>query len=539
MNLTIYMFQESVTSFEKAMKANALKTRAYTQRHITLDDFPLEGTAYIKSAELEDLSWAKFFAQGIDLKEDELQSGRSGLVLLLRYQDRIFGVTAGLGFSAINADLIEHDFGLKVALSELSEEEFLGIDSRSLELRTSQKREISSIAGRFEEFDFDSFANLLGRVVGKGTQGAIGKSIVGSDSLRITDSLNFMDISNKIVKAYKTFKSDRYKEQYSFIENVRLVKQSDIKLQLEHNIEHHVASGNHQGNIILSCPNIDIASHASYYRVIANGKSEFYDSLDTDEIIKYVLDCFEGNFPYSKCHIQAYDCDDNELGPSLNMKNYISFENTIEGDVFLLTSGKWYKINSGFSEHIQGEIKNIEFETSILPPLQSVGRAIKKDKECIKIENEASYNSRSSQLLGFINMDTVTYKNLPGHSSVECCDLYDPNGKLIHIKKFDGSSVLSHLFNQGYVSAELLKGENDALNWFCNHINNRGCTLEQINSNGQFCGTIVYGIIGIKGNLTLDRIPFFSKVSLNNIYKKMKTIGIKVEFSLSGLEILH
>jgi uncharacterized protein (TIGR04141 family) len=44
-----------------------------------------------------------------------------------------------------------------------------------------------------------------------------------------------------------------------------------------------------------------------------------------------------------------------------------------------------------------------------------------------------------------------------GHGQVEVCDLLSANRKLIHVKIYSKSSVLSHLFAQGFVSGQLGK----------------------------------------------------------------------------------
>lgn len=42
-----------------------------------------------------------------------------------------------------------------------------------------------------------------------------------------------------------------------------------------------------------------------------------------------------------------------------------------------------------------------------------------------------------------------------GYSRVEFCDVYAINKKMIHVRRYGGSSVLSHLFAQGLISGEL------------------------------------------------------------------------------------
>jgi len=40
-----------------------------------------------------------------------------------------------------------------------------------------------------------------------------------------------------------------------------------------------------------------------------------------------------------------------------------------------------------------------------------------------------------------------------GRSRVEFCDLYSNNKEIIHVKKYGGANLLSHLFSQALVSA--------------------------------------------------------------------------------------
>lgn len=50
-----------------------------------------------------------------------------------------------------------------------------------------------------------------------------------------------------------------------------------------------------------------------------------------------------------------------------------------------------------------------------------------------------------------------------GYSSIEVCDVLSKNGELIHVKRHNGSATLSHLFNQGLVSGELIREDRSFL----------------------------------------------------------------------------
>ena len=68
-------------------------------------------------------------------------------------------------------------------------------------------------------------------------------------------------------------------------------------------------------------------------------------------------------------------------------------------------------------------------------------------------EDEEKYNKRAAQECDSLAcMDRKLIAHGGGSSKIEFCDLYDA-GLLIHVKRYSGSSGLSHLFEQGIVSA--------------------------------------------------------------------------------------
>lgn len=113
-----------------------------------------------------------------------------------------------------------------------------------------------------------------------------------------------------------------------------------------------------------------------------------------------------------------------------------------------------------------------------------------------------------------------------GKNKVELCDLISLNQELIHLKPYSGSSTLSHLFNQGLISAELLISDNE----FLAKANEKIIQQEngdkfQINNPKNI--EIVYGIIS-KSQNELPCIPFFSKVTFKYIKSRLQAFGLKV-----------
>ena len=132
-------------------------------------------------------------------------------------------------------------------------------------------------------------------------------------------------------------------------------------------------------------------------------------------------------------------------------------------------------------------------------------------------------------------MDKQLVKTGIPQNEIEVCDVLTQDKYLIHVKKGHGSSVLSHLFNQGFVSgtmllqqqfrketnkkmkADVIHGKPDQANWLF--------TENKDYIPGQY--TIVFGIITGK-NVARPRIPFFSKVVFRQIATTLSNQGYSV-----------
>jgi len=97
------------------------------------------------------------------------------------------------------------------------------------------------------------------------------------------------------------------------------------------------------------------------------------------------------------------------------------------------------------------------------------------------------------------------------------------------VKRYGGSEVLSHLFQQGAVSANIIALEGR----FRELVNEKLPQSHRLREkDGRFNPadhTIVYAITTRKDQPILQSLPFFSKVSLRNAANLLKGFGYKVE----------
>ena len=123
-------------------------------------------------------------------------------------------------------------------------------------------------------------------------------------------------------------------------------------------------------------------------------------------------------------------------------------------------------------------------------------------------------------------LDCNTISHGSAHSKIEFCDLFSRNNKIIHVKKYGASSVLSHLFSQGTVSGELFLRDKD----FRDKLNAKLPDNWKLNDTNISPNATNYEIIYaiVSSHEAELGLPFFSKVTLNAAKNRLKLFGYKV-----------
>lgn len=211
--------------------------------------------------------------------------------------------------------------------------------------------------------------------------------------------------------------------------------------------------------------------------------------------------------------IEVADEDDNQQEEwSIYRCLYAEVED--DGSTFLLNNGQWYRIESDFLKEVSEEVATIPLLSINLPPYSDA--------------DEESYNLRvSNEQPHFCCMDQKTVElKKRGLTKIEFCDLYGLGKEIVHIKRYSGSSELSHLFQQGVVSAELFAHEAE----FRELVNDKLPNSHKMSHPEEKLAPedykIVYGIISrSKSELAL---PFFSKIVLRNARRRLRDLGFEV-----------
>jgi len=183
------------------------------------------------------------------------------------------------------------------------------------------------------------------------------------------------------------------------------------------------------------------------------------------------------------------------------------------GKIYVLNNGKWYEIAPDFAATVHSDFQGIPDAALDFPAYEHT--------------DEGAYNESLPAAIPRSHcMDCKTIPHGGGHSSIEFCDLATEDKKLGHIKRYSGSSQLSHLFSQGGVSAKLFVEDakfREALNQkLPEPIRLADAQARPVASDYE----IVFAIISKSTNRL--EISFFSKVSLKNARRRLQGYGYRV-----------
>ncbi len=181
---------------------------------------------------------------------------------------------------------------------------------------------------------------------------------------------------------------------------------------------------------------------------------------------------------------------------------------------YVLNDREWYLVNQNFVSEVDDSFESMESSDVVLPNF----RAMREPEYNRHVHDENPDN--------FDLLDAKVVRISGGRSTIEFCDLFTKDKKIIHVKKYGGSSVLSHLFQQGVVSGELMLSSKV----FRERVN------EKLSEGFKFIDTdkrpdpkqyeICFAIMSsVHGDL---HIPFFSKVVLKNAVTRLQAFGYKV-----------
>lgn len=475
---------------------------------------------YYKIMPAKTPKWISTFLDGGITEDDErFKTKNVSAVIIYKVQvvpnvERLFAVCFGSGRYLLRADITERRFGLFIVLNSVDPEKLRSIDTNSLMGVPRNNRIQSSILSNINGFNIDVDSDMLKSVVGKACIGGIQVTLSGTDALSVSVEQNYNEIEPFLVSCYQLFTDSHYLQNFDWIDQMQVIKDKTLVQSLDEQMLEKLNERNFD-SLWVSIPDIIDYNIPSYFRLksensyddvtISDIMNEYEEGLDTHSIKTKRLFCYS---------------DENKILYSWTLYRCIYAEINIANYRYILNDGKWYKVNDNYVSRVEEYYRVAPVSDIRLPEYD-------KDKE--SLYNESVCNSNPEEFY-LMDMKFIYI----GGSKIEFCDIFTKNNQMIHVKVGKSSAMLSHLFAQGFVSANSFFDEK-----FRRKVNEKLAGWSSVPEDEELprgSYEVVYAIA--KQNINngdKPPIPFFSKVNFMNYSRQLKRLGYKV--TILGIKI--
>lgn len=502
--LTIYMIKPKFKTIEDIVDSEL--------ESIDVGDI---GQFIFETSHPEPPRWiTSFFGDRLGLKLGIIVSSAKA-ILLVPIKDKrrtiYFAIAFGQGRHLLKEGVVEDRFGLRIVLNSIGDDSFRSIDKTTLGAVPKHSREQMSRDVSPAEFGIDIEQDLVSSVTAKSSDNRFGNIITGKDALHISARVNINTISEFLSYSLARTRSNDYKSKFDWIDQIAAVRNATTEDELNALLVEKIQS-RELDRIWMSVPEMIDWAAVSGFRYIRPKQADLKSDLTLEDYLEESADSTLSLDSLKSHHLFPISAEDGEQMGRWSAFRCLYAEVALRNKLYILNNGKWYEISKGFCEEVQNDFLSIP-ESDVALPDYTVG-------------SELQYNTDATAHLGnACCMDQKTIIHGGGHSKIEFCDIFGDN-RLIHVKKYGASSVLSHLFMQGTVSGELLVSDVE----FRVKLNRelpRGYKLAEPRRRPNPSDyEVVYAIIS--KSLNPLNIPFFSKVSLRSARRRLASYGYQV-----------
>lgn len=511
--LNIYLLRDQIKRADDAI--------ARQGKHYPIQDgLSKLGDLYTAPKPAKSPKWADIFADYVD-RDDLGKTQSTGALYITKTDGRFFALTFGNGRFILDQEAIEERFGLKVTLNSLEVDALRSVDKKTFDAVDQISRVQVGQTSAAPEFGIDIDRDLIKSIVGYPADAEnIGRRLSGADSLSISIDVELKGLRSLLRRYLKAYQSDAYKEHFSWIDQIRQVRQSGHDeehlngLLLQKLEEARQAEGRVDG-CWMAVPDVLEWASVAGFRFTGNPKDEMATDLHLPGFLGTVKGVDALTIELLKQR-RAYALND-DYGELQHWSVYkcLHCELTDAGRSYLLSGGQWFEINKDFVQEVG------DFYDAV--PLY--------DQPLLTYNHptEAKYNDAlvASNKAKWALMDLKPIKVGGIYDKVEFCDVYGTDGEMLHIKRYGGSNLLGHLFNQGLVSGELLRAHDK----YVSLVNKKLPASHQIQDGQELPRDVsgykvIFAIISQSEEQGLH-IPFFARVALRNVHKQLTSLGYK------------
>ena len=501
--------------------SNSLKEEHSLENNVLASSLPSGATLCLLNNAPYTPWWANYF--GISKNISQVSKGA---LIFLPVDGRCFVISFGHVHHNLKEDSYEYDFGLRVTLNAVDPKKLKSTDI--LEPSAARRRTTQpSVACEITFFDFDRDSNILKRLTGavKKEYSDLFRQATGASSLRISSKVASNELPQVCSKLLALYKSNEYETIFPGIKNIEPIKDPSLIRRLDEKLLS--AFHQHDENIALSVPDILNYIENVFVSFLGCGKQMLFSDASIENYFEQLSEnnyqIHEINVDTLKSHRLAVTDENESPKDTYSIYKCLIFDTTLDedGECFSLCEGCWYKADSSYLKKIHQEL-DAYYEEQDLPEYNH--------------KTEGEYNLYVAKNNPSIICLDASNTSPSGQTQIEPCDLLYYNDKksiFYHVKVSTRSSSLSHLFNQGMNSIEIIKSDKMAKDKFIELIKKSSNNfIEELCScveQNQF--KIVYAIVTYKDKSHKSyNLPLFSRISLRRSIKSLELWNVTPVF---------
>jgi uncharacterized protein (TIGR04141 family) len=542
-SLSIYRIKEEIDREAVSDFDDMVQVGPGTRVYNLPDNHPLQARLFVDQPNISRPSWLDFLEEGFGEIEEIVETISHRAVLVIRIgaaSDKYFAIPFGFGRYLLKPGSYVYNYGLKVALNAIYAQPQDGarqpsrirsLDIKTVAANTLHTRRQTNRWANFETFGIDTKRDQLKRITGLPLDiDYWGSRVTGADPVRVNPEISFDDLGRILEAVEELYNKTTYREYFSWIDNVIAISDPTRQERLE-NILISLLQAKEIDQLELAPPEIvewDDIGGFSYHpwtdRIFEDlNLADFLQVLDDEERLE------ELNLPRLKTYrVIAYDHQGQELN-RWNAVNCLSGEIQLDNITYLIEDGEYYRVSQDYLEDLNQFISEI--------PISDIDLLVPGQKML-----EGDYNIAASGTDDKLCLDKQTVQRSDRTTPVEICDILTDSGQYIHVKRKLRSAALSHLFYQGFVSAELLRSDPEYRTRVSEKVEEAEAEKFNIASNRFQAAVpepftaqgleVVYCILAKWNDRAPEEaIPFFSKINLRQAYEELTRFGYTVSLA--------
>ncbi|WP_068083660.1 DUF6119 family protein [Polycladidibacter stylochi] len=522
---TVYLIKEHVSDLKDIFKN---PDKLQTQHIDTKDDTEINGALFYKDSAKRPPKWLPFIQAEFVVDTLRIFNSSSYAVIVIKTNDRFFAIPFGMGSHLIDTTKIEYNFGLKVAINCIPQNDLKQINLTTPEASSQKTLKQAPKKSTPNEMGINQHKDILRGLAGDlPNNHSLGKRVEGKDSVRPTKNVEtLIELKALCTDLLEYSKKEDYKEKFPWIDNMSITSDPMIIDSLFDELLKSIKSENFD-HMYFSTPEF-VSNIFSYEGFVFKGNKkrnkiaypfpempDFYSDFG-----KAFIDIMDQEQLRKKCKVYLRNEDgDDRFGWPLS--RCIAWETIMNGKKYILSDGEWYQVNQTFYDEITSFFQSHVNSDINLPDASQ------------NYDREANYNftactNSDCYHLFDLGHPKAKHKTITSAGN-EICDIFDSNNKrFIHVKPGKSSSAISHLMRQGAFSAQIIQTEPVERKKFQGYLNEDSINVSFLDNYNPQNFIVTFALI--LGKTQNEDIPFFSKVSFKDAATSITSMGYKCEF---------